>query len=174
MTPAFMQTIFYWGTWYLIRNDNINKCYDDREVRLRVLVACSQTHCLPLPDVVDHPRRWPPSVPFLLVPTWQYPFRRWVYFSIWLNVSQLVTALFWRSKNTMEVILKARSHVVLDLPPGFLEMLALGTFLLGIQPLFCEKPKFHGEHMVDSTAATRLYLYERSQVSPANPQNDQR
>ena len=44
----------------------------------------------------------------------------------------------------MEVMLKARSYVVLDLPPGFLEMLVLGTFLLGIQPLYCEKPKVHG------------------------------
>ena len=80
MTPAFMQTIFYWGTWYLIRNGNINKCYDDREVRLRVLVTCSQTHCLPLPDVVDHLQRWPPSVPFLPVPKWPYPIRRWSVF----------------------------------------------------------------------------------------------
>lgn len=91
--PAFTQTMFYWGTRCSIRNGNINKCYDDREVRLRVLVTCSQTHCLPLPDVIDHLQRWPPWV-LLLVPTWQYPARRWGVFlhliewaSLWLLCS---------------------------------------------------------------------------------------
>lgn len=136
------------------------------EVRLRVLVTCSQTTACP--SWCDRsPPEMATMVPFLLVPTWQYPVRRWGVF-LHLIECGLACDCFCSGdpKNTVEVMLKARSYVVLNLPPEFLEMLVLGTFLLGIQPLYCEAQGSWSSHLIDSPAATWLLpSYERSQVS---------